>query len=101
MPRAPRELNTNQIDPSSGELHWPGYLQDARFRPQGAVIGECAADWVRYGELSNIDQVRMRENIAVVYAGLRSEVNELPPQEYVACRSFLESLLFATTKAML
>lgn len=98
---APRALTTNQIDPVSGELHWPGYLQDARFAPQRAAIEECAINWVRYGELTYSDRAKVRENITIMFDDLRSQVADIPPHEYVACRSFLDSLLYATTQTLL
>ena len=34
--RQPRQLNTNQIDPVTGELHWPSALQQDMFNEQRA-----------------------------------------------------------------
>jgi hypothetical protein len=98
---APRNLNTNQIDPVSGELHWPSFLQEARFESQRTAISDCAMNWVRYGELTYDQQTRIRENIGTMFESLQSQVDVMPPQDYVACRSFLNSLLYATTHTVL
>jgi hypothetical protein len=58
-------------------------------------------NWVRYGELSFYDRSRMRENVSKLFEELNSQIDALPPQEYTACRSFLGSLLYATTHSML
>ncbi len=94
-------MTTNQIDPVSGELHWPTGLQDSRFGDVRTAIGDLAANWVRYGELTGDDQALMRANIGILYQGLKSQIGYLPPQEYVASRNFLDSLLYATTRAVL
>ncbi len=65
------------------------------------MINEGAANWVRYGELSFNDQTRVRRSIGEMFGDLRSNIDTMPPQEYVACRSFLNSLLYATTRAVL
>jgi hypothetical protein len=43
----------------------------------------------------------MRTNIGAIYTALKSRINIMPSQEYIACRSFLDSLLHATTHARL
>ena len=39
----------------------------------------------------------MRENILAMFNVLKSQISEIPPQEYLACRTFLQRLLYATT----
>lgn len=97
----PRALTTNQIDPVSGDLHWPGYFEDPRFQSQRTKINDYAVDWVHYGKLSFYDRMRMRENVGKLLEDLNSQIDTLPPQEYTASRSFLSSLLYATTHSML
>ena len=97
----PRALTTNQIDPVNGDLHWPGFFQDPRFERARMEINDNAVNWVRYGELSFYDRSRMRENVSKLFEELNSQIDALPPQEYTACRSFLGSLLYATTHSML
>ena len=36
-----------------------------------------------------------------MFGVLKSQIDEIPPQEYVACRSFLQSVLYATTRSMI
>ena len=99
--RAPRALNTNQIDPVTGEVRWPTALQEASFEDQRGTVQEYAAKWVKYGALDYNDQKQVRENIDSMFDSLKSQIQAIPPQDYVASRSFLQSLLYATTRTTL
>ena len=98
---APRALTASQMDPASGQLYWPAFLRDAGFRTRRSILDECTAKWVRYGELDYADQTQVRENINAMYDTLRSQIRSIPPQDFVTCRTFLQSLLYATTRAIL
>jgi hypothetical protein len=95
---APRQLNTNQIDPVTGELHWPSALQQDMFNEQRGPVDEYAAKWVKYGTLDYTDQTGMRQNIDAMFDAMKGQISSIPPQDYVQCRSFLQSLLYATTR---
>ena len=56
---------------------------------------------MRYGGLSYDERTQMRENISAMFDSLKSQIADIPPHEYVACRSFLHSLLYATTQAVI
>ena len=98
---APRGLNTSQIDPVTGALHWPGPLQDANFQAQRSAVDEYTAKWVKYGVLDYAEKTQVRENIDTMFDGLKSQIASIAPQDYVACRTFLQSLLYATTRTTL
>ena len=98
---APRPLNASQYDRVSGELYWPAALMDENFLEQRVAVDECMARWARYGTLDYSEQAQVRQNIDAMYARLKSQITAMPPQEYVAGRSFLESVLFASTRAVL
>jgi hypothetical protein len=95
---APSQLTTAQIDPVTGELHWPSALQMDMFADQRAPVEQCAAKWVKYGTLDYNDQTTVRTNIDALFDGIKSQISSIPPQDYVACRKFLQSLLYATTR---
>ena len=89
------------MDPVTGALQWPGALQRAEYQPLRSAVEEYAAKWARYGELDGADQKQIRENITAMLDGLKSRISELPPQDYVASRSFLQSLLYTTTRSVI
>ncbi len=98
---APSGLSASQIDPVTGALYWPAALQDANFQSQRSAVDEYTAKWVRYGGLDYADQTQVRENIDTMFDSLKSQISLIPPQDYVACRTFLQSLLYATTRTTL
>ena len=87
-----------KIDPVTGELHWPSALQTDMFAEQRAPVEELASKWVKYGTLDYNDQRTVRTNIDGMFDGIKSQISSIPPQDYVACRKFLQSLLYATTR---
>jgi hypothetical protein len=95
---APRPLNTNQIDPVTGALRWPGPLQDDSFQSLRDTISECTTKWAKYGSLDYADQKQLRESVDSMFDSLKSQITSIPPQDYTTCRSFLQSLLYATTR---
>ena len=97
---APRPLNTNQIDPVTGQLHWPAFLAQDMYKDQRAPVDECAAKWVKYGTLDWNDQTTMRQNIDGLFDAVKEQISAMPPQDFVQCRTFLQSLLYATTRSM-
>jgi len=98
---APRGLDVSQLDPATGDLHWPGPLQHAEYDSQRSAVDEYTLKWVRYGALDLADQRRVRENITAMFEVLKSQITEIPPQDYLACRSFLQSLLYTTTRSII
>ena len=98
---APRALTTSQIDPVSGVLYWPAVLQHASFQAQRSAVEEYTVRWVKYGGLDYDDQSQVREKIDTMFEKVKSQITSIPPQDYVACRTFLQSLLYATTRTTL
>lgn len=98
---APRPLSPSQLDPVNGKLSWPNALQQDGFAKQRGEVEKIFADWARYGGLSYSDQNKARQTIDAMFAELKAHIKDIPPQDYVACRSYLESLNYAATKTQL
>jgi hypothetical protein len=98
---APRALSTSQIDPVSGVLYWPSALQYGVFEAHRSAIDQYTTKWAKYGGLDYVEQAQVREHIDAVFDTLKSQMTSIPPQDYVACRTFLQSLLYATTRSIL
>jgi hypothetical protein len=95
---APAALTPSQMEPVSGRLDWPSALQDPSFAPQRSEVDQLAAKRAEYGGLAYSDQTQFREAVDTMFDALKSQIREIPPQDYVACRSFLRSLLYSVTK---
>ena len=98
---APRPLTTHEMDPASGVLYWPASLQHESFEPQRTTLEDLTLKWAKYGALDFDERVQVRQAIDIMYGKLRAQIASMPPQDYVDSRSFLSSLLYTTTRALL
>ncbi len=97
----PRPLSPGDVDTVTGRIHWPAALQQESFAGQRATLDEFAAQVATYGSLSLSDQMAARRSIEAMFADLKAQIAEIPPQQYVASRSFLNSLIHATANTAL
>ena len=97
----PKPLAATQMDPVSGQLYWPGPLQEESFAAQRGDIDQLVATKARYGVLSYEDQMKVRKIILAMYGQLKAQIIQIPSQDYANSRGFLNSILYATTKTIL
>ncbi|MEN6406826.1 MAG: hypothetical protein ABFC77_10170 [Thermoguttaceae bacterium] len=95
---APKPLAVSQLDPVTGQLTWPSVLQQSQFDAQRAEVDQLFADRARLGGLNISDQQKVRQALEDMFASLKSQVREVPPQQYVAGRTFLQSLSYVALK---
>lgn len=95
----PSPLTSSQADPVSGRLVWPSALQDSSFDTARSDVDELFAKRARQGGLGYSDQSAVRETIDAMFSTLKEQIRSIPPQDYVACRNFLQSLTFAAAKS--
>jgi hypothetical protein len=98
---APRPLTARQMDPASGVLYWPDALRDPVFETQRTAVDEYSARWAKYGGLDYPERAQIRVNIDAMFHLLKAQIASIPPQDYVESRSFLQSLLYVTTRSVL
>jgi hypothetical protein len=94
----PKPLGEGQMDPTTGKLNWPGALQDDGFASQRAIIDRLMAEQANYGYMSHADQTKFRSTTDALLGELKARIKEIPPPDYVASRTFLNSLVYAVTK---
>ena len=97
----PKVLNASQFDSVSGKLVWPSALQQDSFADQRSEVEAIFATWSRYGGLDYADQTKIRQTVDAMFDELKSQIQTIPPQDYVACRRFLQSLNYTATKTEL
>ncbi len=97
----PRALTPSQLDPVTGRLNWPDALQDPSFQPQRSELDPLFVKLATYGGLDYADKTQVRENVNSMFDGLKALIRQIPPPDYVACRTFLQSMLYAATKTAL
>ncbi len=98
---APRPLSPGDLNSVSGEINWPPALQQEGFAAQRAQLDQLSATMAAHGSLGISDQMAARQTIETMFADLKSQIADIPPQEYVASRNFLQSLIFTTSRSHL
>jgi hypothetical protein len=98
---APKPLSPGQINEVTGQLNWPSALQSDDFAPQRVQMERLIATHSQLGTLNYADQTKARAIITSMNDKLKAQVKTLPTPDYVACKSFLKSLMFTTCKAHL
>ena len=97
----PKPLGPNQMDPVNGQLNWPSALQQDSFAAQRGEVDQLFAVRARYGGLGYADQMKVRQTVDAMFDQLKEQIQQIPPQDYIACRSFLQRVSYAATKTEL
>jgi hypothetical protein len=95
---APAVLEPSQMDLASGTIFWPAALRGNDFEQHRVEINRLAARWAGYRALDGDERAEMREHVGAMFDLLNDQITSIPPQEYMASRRFLESLLYETTQ---
>jgi hypothetical protein len=98
---APKPPTANEWDPATGKVNWPALLQQDSFASRRAELQQILVKQATYGSLGFSDQMKARQIIESMYEDLKSQIREVPPQDYIAASSFLRSMIYATTKTSL
>jgi hypothetical protein len=98
---APKALTPSQMDPVSGRLNWPDALQDTSFDSDRHELDQLFAKRATYGGLDQSERSQVRESTNTMFAGLKAQIRQIPPQTYVDSRTFLQSLVYAATTTTL
>jgi hypothetical protein len=95
---APKPLASDQWNSMTGTVNWPALLQQDQFTPQRTELEQLLAKQANYGRLDYTDQMKARQTIETMFAGLKSQIKDVPPQDWAASQTFLKSLIYAMTK---
>ena len=98
---APRPVTANEVNPTSGKINWPAALMEDIFTPQREVLEQISVKQSKYGGLSISDQMQARKTIETMFAELKTQLAVIPPQDYTTSRSFLNSMIYATSRSQL
>ncbi|MEX0678565.1 MAG: hypothetical protein WD063_15900 [Pirellulales bacterium] len=98
---APKPLSPGEVNEVTGKLNWPSALQLDVFAADRTKFEGLFGSYSQLGSLSYADQVKAREIINSMNAKLKAQARDLPPPDYVACKSFLKSLMYTTCKSQL
>ncbi len=94
----PKPLGNQSLDAVTGEIRWPILLNLPDFATQRAVLEKAFANRAYHGVLGAEEYLAVRQVTGEMLAGLRDRVADLPPQQYLVARRFLESLAFEASQ---
>lgn len=93
--RAPSRLSDDQIDPVTGELHWPLLLTSAIYDPYRKVIDKGFETRSQQGSFKSFDkQQDLVKAVDGMYEAFKKRIREYEPQQYVDANRFMEALSY-------
>ncbi|OHB85183.1 MAG: hypothetical protein A2V98_20430 [Planctomycetes bacterium RBG_16_64_12] len=92
---APQPVSPSEVDPVSGAINWPNVLQQDSFAAQRTALEQLSAQKAAHGSLSISDEMAARKTIESMFAQLKSQVRDVPTQDYIASKHFLQSMIYA------
>lgn len=93
--RAPSRLNDDQIDPVTGELHWPLLLTSAIYDPYRKVIDKGFETRSQQGSIKSFDkQQDLVKAVDGMYDALKKRIRDYEPQQFVEANRFMEALSY-------
>ena len=93
--QAPKPPSPSEVNSTSGQVNWPTVLQDDRFAADRAKVEQFSQKKATHGSLSLSDEMAARSTIESMFAELKTLVRVAPPQDYIASRDFLRSMIYS------
>ncbi len=97
----PKQLSPSQFNHVTGQIDWPQALQMDMFAADRQQLESLIGAYSQIGTLNYADQLKARTLINGMAAKLKTQVRQMPATDYAACKSFLNSLIYATAKVQL
>jgi hypothetical protein len=92
--RAPERMSVSEYDPISGGIAWPSVLQDDGYRQYRETLEAASTARLRSGYLTNDQRVAVRKAADGMTYYLKKNIRNLPPQQYVQAKKFVQSLSY-------
>jgi hypothetical protein len=88
---APRPLTTSQLDPLTGYINWPEPLTKTEYAPLRKTVEKLfrdrASGYSTYGSIQAACEEFAKQ--------LKADLSKFPPNDYLACKKFIDSLAYA------
>jgi hypothetical protein len=98
---APKPLSANEVNEITGKINWPQALQLPEFSGGRTQFEKLFVSYSQLGALNYADQSKARKIINDMNTLLKSQIRKIPTPDYVACKKFLEGLMYTTCKSRL
>lgn len=93
--QAPKAVSPSEVNPASGKINWPNVLLEDQFAADRATLEQFSAMKAAHGSLSISDEMAARKTIESMFADLKKQIRVVPPEDYLASRTFLQSMIYA------
>ena len=98
---APKPLSPGEVNQVTGQLNWPEVLQTDIFAADRKELEKLLKTHAQLGSLNYADRTAARKIINDMAKQLKAHIKDIPGPDYMATKSFLESLMFTTCKCQL
>ncbi|NLX99565.1 MAG: hypothetical protein GXY83_25805 [Rhodopirellula sp.] len=90
----PERLSPSEMDTVTGDITWPIILRSDHFEEYREVLGQLFASRAATGALSSEGYLTVDKVTDAMKAELQRKIDDIPPQDYLRARKFIESLAF-------
>jgi len=90
----PKPLSPSQLDVVTGDIAWPVVLRADEFAQGRAAVEAAFTGRSASSAMGLSDLMKVRETTDSMLAQLKQSVRDLPPNEYIKAKRFLESLAY-------
>jgi len=90
----PKRLSPSELDVVTGGIAWPALLQDHAFSQDRKAVEAAFASRSASSAMGFSDLITVRKTTDSMIAQLKENVRDLPPNQYIEAKRFLESLAY-------
>ncbi len=91
----PKPLSPSEVDTVTGAIRWPMLLQSDDFAADRAKLEEIFVQSASSGTIGRENYMKARDTTRAMLGDLKQQVREVPPEQYVIAKKFLQSLAYA------
>ena len=91
----PKPLSSRELDVVTGEINWPMALQSDQFAANRSKLEKVFSSRAASGASGLEDFTEARDVTQTMLADLKKQVQQVPAQQYMPAKRFLQSLAYA------
>lgn len=90
----PKRLSPGELDPVSGAISWPVLLRLKKFAVNRAEVETAFARRASSSVIAAEDYMKIKQSTDEMLAELKKQIRQVPADQYVVAKRFLESLTY-------
>jgi hypothetical protein len=94
----PKLLSNSELDAVTGKIRWPLLLTGTEYSTQRAELEKVFANRAYHGMVSLDGLYEVNDLTDGMLSGLRSQIHDVPSDQYLEARRFLENLAYEATQ---